>query len=79
MIQLEIIIIFVYPAEIQIYHSNCRMFPDMQEFNRSLKEITTPKIQKDLVILEDQEGGINCKFGVIYAKNGYIQHIFMNY
>jgi hypothetical protein len=39
----------------------------MGEFNRGLKEITNPKLQKDLVVLEDQEGCVNCKFGVIFA------------
>ncbi|KAF8385428.1 hypothetical protein PRIPAC_74570, partial [Pristionchus pacificus] len=43
-------------------------FPGFGDFNRTLTPITNPKIQKELTILEDQEGSVNCKFGVIYAK-----------
>ncbi|GMT05100.1 hypothetical protein PENTCL1PPCAC_27274, partial [Pristionchus entomophagus] len=44
-------------------------FPGFGDFNRTLTPITNPKIQKELTILEDQEGSVNCKFGVIYAKS----------
>ncbi|XP_065313110.1 GTPase-activating Rap/Ran-GAP domain-like protein 3 isoform X2 [Gordionus sp. m RMFG-2023] len=33
------------------------------------REITNPNLQKDLAILEEQEGSINFKFGVVYAKH----------
>lgn len=46
-----------------------RQFPGLEDYSRSLKEIADIKIQRELVILEDQEGGVNCKFGVIYALN----------
>lgn len=39
----------------------------MGDYNRSLKEIVNVELQRELVVLEDQEGGVNCKFGVIYA------------
>ncbi|XP_030853506.1 GTPase-activating Rap/Ran-GAP domain-like protein 3 [Strongylocentrotus purpuratus] len=37
---------------------------------KSPKEIYTPDIQKELLLLEEQEGSVNFKFGVLYAKNG---------
>ncbi|VDN56741.1 unnamed protein product [Dracunculus medinensis] len=46
-----------------------QQFPGLEDYSRSLKEIADIKIQRELVILEDQEGGVNCKFGVIYALN----------
>ena len=39
----------------------------MSDFNRGLKEITDSKLQRELTVLEDQEGCINCKFGVVFA------------
>lgn len=36
------------------------------------KEITDPEIQKELLVLEEQEGSINFKFGVVYAKHGQL-------
>uniref|UniRef100_A0A915CAG8 GTPase-activating Rap/Ran-GAP domain-like protein 3 n=2 Tax=Parascaris univalens TaxID=6257 RepID=A0A915CAG8_PARUN len=47
-------------------------FPGMSDYNRSLKEIVSAKLQKDLIVLEDQEGGANCKFGVIYALGNQV-------
>ncbi|XP_065916721.1 GTPase-activating Rap/Ran-GAP domain-like protein 3 isoform X2 [Dysidea avara] len=35
-----------------------------------LKEITNPEIQKDILTLEEQEGAVNFKFGILYAKAG---------
>jgi hypothetical protein len=49
----------------------------MEQFNRSAKEVASPKIQRDLAILEDQEGGINCKFGVVYARAGQLSDVQM--
>lgn len=34
------------------------------------KEITVADIQKDLLLLEEQEGSVNFKFGVIYMRAG---------
>lgn len=34
------------------------------------KEIFSPDIQKDLLLLEEQEGSVNFKFGVVYMKAG---------
>lgn len=36
------------------------------------KEVLDPEIQKELLILEEQEGSINFKFGVVYAKHGQL-------
>ncbi|CAJ0583257.1 unnamed protein product, partial [Mesorhabditis spiculigera] len=44
-------------------------FPDFSDHNRGLKEILNAKVQKELVVLEDQEGSVNCKFGVIFSKS----------
>ncbi|XP_071495920.1 GTPase-activating Rap/Ran-GAP domain-like protein 3 isoform X1 [Diadema antillarum] len=40
------------------------------KIDKSPKEIYTPDIQKELLLLEEQEGSVNFKFGVLYAKNG---------
>lgn len=34
------------------------------------KEIFSADIQKDLLLLEEQEGSVNFKFGVLYMKPG---------
>jgi hypothetical protein len=34
------------------------------------KEIYAADIQKDLLLLEEQEGSVNFKFGVVYMKGG---------
>lgn len=44
----------------------------MSDYNRGLKEIINAKVQRDLVVLEDQEGCVNCKFGVIFALDNQI-------
>lgn len=44
----------------------------MSDYNRSLKEIVSAKLQKELIVLEDQEGGASCKFGVIYALGNQV-------
>lgn len=38
--------------------------------NKSPKEIFSADIQKDLLLLEEQEGSVNFKFGVVYMKAG---------
>lgn len=42
------------------------------EADKSPKEILDPEIQKELLVLEEQEGSINFKFGVVYAKHGQL-------
>ncbi|CAC5375652.1 GTPase-activating Rap/Ran-GAP domain-like protein 3,Rap1 GTPase-activating protein 2 [Mytilus coruscus] len=41
---------------------------NLHKTERGPKEIFDPEIQKDLLVLEEQEGSVNFKFGVIYAK-----------
>ncbi|XP_076091518.1 GTPase-activating Rap/Ran-GAP domain-like protein 3 isoform X2 [Mytilus galloprovincialis] len=41
---------------------------NVHKTERGPKEIFDPEIQKDLLVLEEQEGSVNFKFGVIYAK-----------
>lgn len=38
--------------------------------SKSPKELYSAEIQKDLLLLEEQEGSVNFKFGVIYMKGG---------
>lgn len=38
--------------------------------NKTPKELFSPDIQKDLLLLEEQEGSVNFKFGVVYMKAG---------
>lgn len=45
-------------------------FPNMDKIEKGPKEIFSPDIQKDLLLLEEQEGSVNFKFGVIYMKQG---------
>ncbi|KAG8292577.1 GTPase-activating Rap/Ran-GAP domain-like protein 3 [Homalodisca vitripennis] len=40
----------------------------MEKLERGPKEIFTPDIQKDLLLLEEQEGSVNFKFGVLYTR-----------
>ncbi|XP_055667355.1 uncharacterized protein LOC106112592 [Falco peregrinus] len=42
------------------------------KFGKSLRETFHPEIQKDLLALEEQEGPVNFKFGVLYAKDGQL-------
>ncbi|KAG5879764.1 hypothetical protein JTB14_028958 [Gonioctena quinquepunctata] len=42
----------------------------MDKVEKGPKEIFSPDIQKDLLLLEEQEGSVNFKFGVIYMKQG---------
>lgn len=44
-------------------------FPSMDS-SKSPKELYSADIQKDLLLLEEQEGSVNFKFGVIYMKSG---------
>ncbi|XP_054614194.1 GTPase-activating Rap/Ran-GAP domain-like protein 3 isoform X12 [Dunckerocampus dactyliophorus] len=45
---------------------------NMDRFERGPREILNPDIQKDLLVLEEQEGSVNFKFGVLYAKDGQL-------
>ncbi|XP_017784573.1 PREDICTED: GTPase-activating Rap/Ran-GAP domain-like protein 3 isoform X2 [Nicrophorus vespilloides] len=47
-------------------------FPYFEKVEKGPKEIFTPDIQKDLLLLEEQEGSVNFKFGVIYMRQGQI-------
>ncbi|NWS61163.1 GARL3 protein, partial [Chunga burmeisteri] len=44
----------------------------LDKFEKSPREIHHPEIQKDLLVLEEQEGSVNFKFGVLYAKDGQL-------
>ncbi|XP_068190157.1 GTPase-activating Rap/Ran-GAP domain-like protein 3 isoform X5 [Antennarius striatus] len=44
----------------------------MDRFEKGPREILNPDIQKDLLVLEEQEGSVNFKFGVLYAKDGQL-------
>ncbi|XP_064649090.1 GTPase-activating Rap/Ran-GAP domain-like protein 3 isoform X4 [Lineus longissimus] len=41
---------------------------DHHKVDKGPKEIFNPELQKELLVLEEQEGSVNFKFGVIYAK-----------
>ncbi|XP_073980334.1 GTPase-activating Rap/Ran-GAP domain-like protein 3 isoform X2 [Rhodnius prolixus] len=43
-------------------------FPNMEKLEKGPKEIFSPDIQKDLLLLEEQEGSVNFKFGVLYTR-----------
>lgn len=45
-------------------------FFGMDKLEKTPKEIVAPEVQKELLVLEEQEGSVNFKFGVIYAKHG---------
>ncbi|XP_060916578.1 GTPase-activating Rap/Ran-GAP domain-like protein 3 isoform X2 [Labrus mixtus] len=45
---------------------------NMDRFEKGPREILTPEIQKDLLVLEEQEGSVNFKFGVLFAKDGQL-------
>ncbi|NXW48285.1 GARL3 protein, partial [Nyctiprogne leucopyga] len=45
---------------------------NLDKFEKSPREIFHPEIQKDLLVLEEQEGSVNFKFGILYAKDGQL-------
>ncbi|CAM1314470.1 GARNL3 (predicted) [Pycnogonum litorale] len=47
-------------------------FACFDRLEKGPKEILSPEIQKDMLLLEEQEGSVNFKFGIIYAKAGQI-------
>nr|XP_054490049.1 uncharacterized protein LOC129121126 isoform X6 [Agelaius phoeniceus] len=44
----------------------------LEKLEKSPRDIFHPEIQKDLLVLEGQEGSVNFKFGVLYAKDGQL-------
>uniref|UniRef100_UPI00358E1862 GTPase-activating Rap/Ran-GAP domain-like protein 3 n=1 Tax=Myxine glutinosa TaxID=7769 RepID=UPI00358E1862 len=44
----------------------------LEKFEKSPREVLNAEIQKDLLVLEEQEGSVNFKFGVLYAKAGQL-------
>ncbi|XP_037917426.1 GTPase-activating Rap/Ran-GAP domain-like protein 3 [Hermetia illucens] len=47
-------------------------FPGMDASAKNPKELFSADIQKDLLLLEEQEGSVNFKFGVVYMKAGQV-------
>ena len=47
-------------------------FGFLNKIDKLPREVTNPTIQKDILWIEKQEGSMNFKFGVIYAKAGQI-------
>ncbi|XP_045548923.1 GTPase-activating Rap/Ran-GAP domain-like protein 3 isoform X4 [Salmo salar] len=45
---------------------------NLDRFEKGPREILNPEIQKDLLVLEEQEGSVNFKFGVLFAKDGQL-------
>ncbi|XP_068729084.1 GTPase-activating Rap/Ran-GAP domain-like protein 3 [Montipora capricornis] len=42
----------------------------INKVDKGPKEVLNPEIQKELLVLEEQEGSVNFKFGVLYARQG---------
>ncbi|GAB6031593.1 hypothetical protein CHUAL_009358 [Chamberlinius hualienensis] len=55
------------PMTVKSISSN---FNNMDKIEKGPKEIFAPEIQKDLLVLEEQEGSVNFKFGVLLARAG---------
>ncbi|XP_026479610.1 GTPase-activating Rap/Ran-GAP domain-like protein 3 [Ctenocephalides felis] len=45
-------------------------FPGAERVEKTPKEIYTADVQKDLLLLEEQEGSVNFKFGIVYMRKG---------
>ncbi|XP_022244484.1 GTPase-activating Rap/Ran-GAP domain-like protein 3 [Limulus polyphemus] len=45
-------------------------FQNLDKLEKGPREIFIPELQKDLLLLEEQEGSVNFKFGVLFAKVG---------
>lgn len=59
------------------YHPNKPVSPKtvlraygINKVDKGPKEVLNAEIQKELLVLEEQEGSVNFKFGVVYAKQG---------
>uniref|UniRef100_A0A674EM68 GTPase-activating Rap/Ran-GAP domain-like protein 3 n=1 Tax=Salmo trutta TaxID=8032 RepID=A0A674EM68_SALTR len=59
-----------YRNQITLPKACCAM--NLDRFEKGPREILNPEIQKDLLVLEEQEGSVNFKFGVLYAKDGQL-------
>lgn len=46
--------------------------PNSKNIKSIVREILAPDLQKELLLLEEQEGSINFKFGIVYAKHGQL-------
>ncbi|XP_071308621.1 GTPase-activating Rap/Ran-GAP domain-like protein 3 isoform X2 [Agelaius tricolor] len=44
----------------------------LEKLEKSPRDIFHPEIQKDLLVLEEQEGSVNFKFGVLCAMDGQL-------
>ncbi|XP_054374393.1 uncharacterized protein LOC129047126 isoform X4 [Molothrus ater] len=44
----------------------------LEKLEKSPRDIFHPEIQKDLLVVEGQEGSVNFKFGILYAKDGQL-------
>eukprot|EP00794_Sanderia_malayensis_P015830 gene15830-17426_t len=58
------------PAKIMSPREVLRMFSSVVD--KVPYEVTEAEIQRELIVLEEQEGSVNFKFGVIYAKAGQV-------
>ena len=47
-------------------------FGHLDKVEKLPREIVNPNVQKDILWMEKQEGSMNFKFGIIYAKAGQI-------
>lgn len=45
-------------------------FFSIDKLEKAPKEIISPDVQRELLVLEEQEGSVNFKFGVVYAMKG---------
>ena len=42
------------------------------DIDKNPREILDPELQRELLILEEQEGSVNFKFGIVYSKHGQL-------
>jgi hypothetical protein len=61
-----------FPAKPQISVKQILHNHFLVETDKHPKEIIDPEVQRDILVLEEQEGSINFKFGIVYAKHGQI-------
>ncbi|KAM7540608.1 hypothetical protein Aperf_G00000023525 [Anoplocephala perfoliata] len=45
---------------------------DIHRLEKGLKEILQSEVQKEALTLEEQEGSVNFKFGILYCKDGQV-------
>ncbi|KPP64751.1 hypothetical protein Z043_116871, partial [Scleropages formosus] len=58
--------------KISLPYSPTKTAMNFDKFEKGPREILNPDIQKDLLVLEEQEGSVNFKFGVLYAMDGQL-------